>query len=135
MADEPQAEQAVHKTGGYRIYVVVWFWLLVFWQPQESGDGRPFEGDFNSLRGRQQVGRCSVIQLDLSALTLLASSRLVHPHELRVVETERSLPEPLAAGHLRELPVREFMGGFVPSAGFLLRTVHNLLATFSTTAV
>lgn len=27
---EPQHEEHAHQTGGYRIYVVVWFWLLVF---------------------------------------------------------------------------------------------------------
>jgi len=30
VTDEQQAEHTEHKTGGYKIYVVVWFWLLVF---------------------------------------------------------------------------------------------------------
>jgi cytochrome c oxidase subunit 4 len=27
---EPQQEEQTHQHGGYRIYIVVWFWLLVF---------------------------------------------------------------------------------------------------------
>ncbi len=30
VTDEQQSMQTGRQTGGYRIYVVVWFWLLVF---------------------------------------------------------------------------------------------------------
>jgi cytochrome c oxidase subunit 4 len=30
VSDERESEQTGHQQGGYRIYVVVWFWLLVF---------------------------------------------------------------------------------------------------------
>jgi cytochrome c oxidase subunit 4 len=30
VSDERSTDQTAHKAGGYRIYVIVWFWLLVF---------------------------------------------------------------------------------------------------------